>query len=131
MARNTPATGVFRTKKAKPNCKPRPQNKTLGRMAARSLENRNGTPRMTTIPRSPVNRSIGARLSADHFENQRTLLRRRGRDAESVFHQLCGFFHTLFVGVVEPAQNSAGIHFLADLHFEDNADRGVDRVFLG
>ena len=37
----------------------------------------------------------------------------------------------LFAGVIEAAQDAAGIDLLPDFHFEDHADRRIDRIFLG
>ena len=61
-----------------------------------SEENSNAVARIATRPSRPVNRSIGSWkpsscLLTDDFEDQFALFRRRGRDAEGVFHQFGGF----------------------------------------
>src|SRR5690348_4991644 len=85
----------------------------------------------TTRPSSTVKRSMRTLRLADDFENKFADLRRSRRDAESIFDELRGFIDIVFAGVIQAAEDAAGIHFLSDFHFEDHADRGVDRILFG
>src|ERR1035438_2693258 len=123
--------GVFSTRNAKVICSPNPQKITRGWMARRWFENTYATAITTTRPNSPVKRSIGNPRSADDFENQFAALGRGGRDAERVLDQLRGLLDVIFASVVQAAQHAAGIHFLPDLHFEDDAHRRIDGILLG
>src|SRR6185369_3969517 len=129
--RNPSATGVFRTRKAKPICRPSPQKMTRGWMARRLVENRYATAMTTARPSRPVKRSMRSLRSTYDFENEFAALRRSRGDAESIFYQLRGFVDIVFARVIQAAEHAAGIHFLADFHFEDHAHGGIDRIFLG
>src|SRR6202030_2434930 len=116
---NPSAKGVFRTRKAKPICRPSPQKITRGWMARRLLENKYATAMTTTRPSRPVKRSMGSlRLTYD-FKNQFAALRRSRSDAESIFDKLRGFVDIVFASVIQAAQDAASVHFLPDLHFEN------------
>src|SRR3954469_18955350 len=104
---------------------------TRGWMARRLLEKRYATAMTTTRPRRPVKRSMRSlRLTYD-FENEFAALRRSRSDAESIFDELRGFVDIIFASIVETAQHAAGVNLLAHFHFQDHADGGIDRIFLG
>src|ERR1700722_12240076 len=125
------AKGVFNTRKAKPICSPRPQKMTRGWIARRLLENRYATAMTTTRPSRPVKRSMRSlRLTYD-FENQFAALRRSRSDAESIFDKLRGFVDIVLTGVIQAAENAAGVDLLPNFDLEDHADSGVDGIFLG
>ena len=63
----------------------------------------------------------------DDFQDQLPLVGLLRGDAEGVFHHFGGFFHALFLGVIEAAEHRAGVHFLAHFDFENDADGGIDR----
>src|SRR5260370_33368700 len=91
------------------------------RIARLCLEKRMQTSRIAAIPSTPVKRSMSG--SAYHFQDQLALFRHRSRNPESVFDLLGSLLDIFFAGVVHPAENRARLDFLADLHFENHADR--------
>src|SRR5579862_9329023 len=98
---------VCSTRKAKPNCRPRPQKTTRGWMARRLAEKRYATATIATRPSRPVYRCMSPG-SADHFENQLATLGRVGGNTEGVLDQLRGFVDVLFLRVVQAAEDPAG-----------------------
>src|SRR3977135_1011591 len=92
------------------------------------LENRKQTRSIAAMPSSPVYRPMSG--SAYHFEDQFALLRRGSGNAESILDLLRSFLDIFLAGVVQAAKHCAGFNFLADLHFENDADRGIYGVFL-
>src|SRR5579863_3164021 len=117
---NASAKGVFKTRMAKPICRPSPQKITRGWMARRLLENRYATAITTTRPSRPVKRSMRSLRSTYDFENEFAALRRSRSDAESIFDKLRSFVDIVFASVIQAAKNAAGIHLLTNLHFEDH-----------
>ena len=88
-------------------------------MARLLLENSQATPRIATSPSRPVKRPI---LSND-LENQFAFFGPLRGDVESILHFFGGFFHPVFLGVIQPAQDAAGLHLFASLDFQDDARR--------
>src|SRR5580704_11549509 len=79
------------------------------------------------MPSTPVSRPME---SAHNFQNQLPLVRTRAGNTESVFHKLGCVVEAFFIGVVEAAEHAAGVHFFADLDFENHAHGGIDWIFF-
>src|SRR6185312_9520640 len=93
-------------------------------MAERFVEKRNATRTMAIRPTTPVYFAIALRSLADDFENQFALFDGMLRDFEGVFYQM------LFAGVIDAAQDTAGLDLLSDFDFENHPDGRIDRIFL-
>src|SRR5258707_10682759 len=91
------------------------------------FENSQHTSRTAAMPSRPRKRSMVVSLSY-HFENELALIRRRRRNAEGVFNHLRRLFDVLVTGVIETAEDAARVHLLADFHFQNHADGGIDDI---
>src|SRR5690242_14039611 len=121
--------GVRRTMKAKASCRPTPQATMDSLMARLCLDRRKQAAKIVAIPSSPVKRSMIG--SAYHFEDQFAFLRRGSRNTERIFDLLRCLLDIFFTCVVEAAEHCAGFYLVSDLHFEDDADSGINDIFLG
>src|SRR6185437_500139 len=99
-------------------------------MAERFVEKRNATRTMAIRPTTPVYFAIALRSLADDFENQFALLDGMLREFEGVFYQIGRFRQMLFAGVIDAAQDTAGLDLLSDFDFENHPDGRIDRIFL-
>src|ERR1700722_5079988 len=127
---NTLPKSVLSTSRANATCRPTPHSTMRSLMARLWAENSQATARMTTRPSSPVNRCIRARASADDFQDQFPLVGFLCGNPEGVLDHVGGFFHAIFLGVVEPAKHRPRLHLFAYLDFQDHTHRGIDSVFL-
>src|ERR1700722_16860924 len=121
---------VLSTSRANATCNPTPQSTMRSLMARLWAEKSHATARMTTRPSSPVKRCIRAYALADDFENQFPVVGFLSGNAEGVLDHLRGFFHAVFLGVVEAAKHRPSLHFFANFDFQDHADGRIDGVFL-
>src|SRR5215831_3143479 len=101
MAWNTLPKSVLSTRRAKANCRPRPQARMRSLMARLREEISQAAANKIRRPSNPVKRPI---LPHD-FQDQLALIGLLRGDAESIFHHFGGFFHPVFAGVIDAAEH--------------------------